>query len=141
MFLRYHLYLDRRSESLESAVSVYPSKYYMRTESEITEGFKELTIEVDTKDVYTGSSVTEGGFETPILPETNIDELEPAKNNNNDKKILILKSGETITSRSTSDATHVDYLITVRFYNLGTKQDELMSKKFNGVVSIANIKC
>ncbi len=120
---------------------IYPSKYYVRTNNSNSTGFKELTIEVDATGAYVGDNSDERGFSAVILKEKNIDELAPQTTNNQDNKILVLKAGETITSQSTTQASHVDYQITVRFYNLGSQQDNLMNKKFSGTVSVANVKC
>ncbi len=131
---------DVSSATTSAGSSYYPSKYYIRSQEGQNEGFKEFTIELDHTAVYVGNSAPEQGFNASSLVETNLDELKRSEKDNTNKT-LILKSGETITSSSSTEASHVDYLVTIKFYNLGTNQDKLIGKTFSGTVSIANVVC
>ena len=117
----------------------YPSTYYVRTGYKTTgsgheaiEGFKELTIEVDST-TYTGDD--ERGSSGSNVAEVNIDEI--ASSNN--KTLTLLKDEVISTDKETG--AHIDYEVTVRFYNLGKDQSHLMGKTFKGTVSVANYHC
>ena len=127
------------SVSEEEDKTYYPSKYYERSDKTKNEGFKEFTIEGDLS-VGVGSSPDERPGIYEGIEETNIDEFEP-KSGDGDKKVLILKSGQTITSVSTSDPTYHNYTFTFRFYNLNKDQSSLMGKTFAGTISVDNVHC
>ncbi len=119
----------------------YPSTYYVRTgykasgtDHDNIQGFKELTIDVAST-TYTGDDDGRGSSGSS-LEEINIDELKLGSDN---KTLTLLKGEEISTDKETG--AHIDYEITVRFYNLDKDQSHLMGKTFKGTVSVANYHC
>ncbi len=123
----------------ETGKSYYPSNYYVRSDSSMSTGFKEFTIEGDLS-----VGVVDQEAESPQtlegINETNIDEFAP-KDGDTSKKVLVLKKGQTITSVSTTNASYHKYDFTVRFYNLNKDQSSLMNKTFAGTISVDNVHC
>ena len=121
--------------------SIYPSKYYIRTQSDtFTEEFKEFTIAAH--QIVSGA---ETGEEYPstgdLFNEKNIDEFEcvgAAKENAGDCSKLYLKKGETLATTSTAT---VNYQFTIKFYNLPSDQSTLMGKNFKGHIIVDNVVC
>ncbi len=127
------------AENAEATGSEHPSEYYIRTEGGVSTGFKELTIEGDiSAGVGESSGDRTGTYEE--ITETNIDEFK-LKNGDSDKKVLVLKEGQQITSVSTSNPTYHNYTFTVKFYNLNKDQTKLMGKTFAGTISVDNVHC
>ncbi len=113
----------------------YKSKYYVRTDTNNSNDFKELTIEINVTAGVEGQEDERPG-ESELIAETNIDTFSV-----DDSGKMTLKSDETITSESTTNKSYSNYNIIFRFYNLKNDQSNLMNKKFKGTISVENIVC